>query len=392
MANVIPPDHVDDLPDPTLVILKPVLVDEDEDREEEEFKEEEEPQEEDMDINDKEDENETELTFPYKEVDPLNPLPPASDSKPEDVIEVEDTVKPEDETVPASVYEVGESFTASFHREDNDGLFHGLMRRDINSLFGTVAMKNLVRKLGNVEERAECKKLKKELEEARIMPPKSTPLTQAAVWRMIKESVDAAIAAERARHANVGNNASGSGQAMGQVTAPVVRECTFARFMKCNLDNFRGIEGVVELRRWFEKTKMTFRISECAEDKKVKFAATTLRGPALTWWNSKVSILGLDAANQMGWTEMKKLMTTEFCLAEELQRMKNELWNLKGEVTSSKPTNLNEAVRMAHKLMEQKLQARNERILEGNKRKWENFQSGNSSGKSNHKDNSRQSW
>ncbi|GJX31734.1 putative reverse transcriptase domain-containing protein [Tanacetum coccineum] len=65
--------------------------------------------------------------------------------------------------------------------------------------------------------------------------------------------------------------------------------------------------------------------------------------------------------------------------------------NIKGEVTSSKPTNLNEAVRMAHKLMEQKLQARNERILEGNKWKWENSQSGNSSGKSNHKDNSRQS-
>ncbi|GKA55631.1 putative reverse transcriptase domain-containing protein [Tanacetum coccineum] len=65
--------------------------------------------------------------------------------------------------------------------------------------------------------------------------------------------------------------------------------------------------------------------------------------------------------------------------------------NIKGEVTSSKLTNLIEAMRMAHKLMEQKLQARNERILEGNKQKWENFQSGNSSGKSNHKDNSRQS-
>ncbi|GJR86307.1 putative reverse transcriptase domain-containing protein [Tanacetum coccineum] len=204
--------------------------------------------------------------------------------------------------------------------------------------------------------------------------------------------------------------------------------------MKCNPYNFRGTEGVVELRRWFEKMEMTFRISECAEEKKVKFAVATLRGPALTWWNSKVAILGLDVAKQMGWTKMKKLIIAEFCHAEELQRMENELWNLKvkeynmvaytqifnelalmcprmvepksvkinayirglsdnikGEVTSSKPTNLNEAVRMAHKLMEQKLQARNERILEGNKRKWENFQSGNSSGKSNHKDNSRQS-
>ncbi|GJY11959.1 putative reverse transcriptase domain-containing protein [Tanacetum coccineum] len=53
--------------------------------------------------------------------------------------------------------------------------------------------------------------------------------------------------------------------------------------------------------------------------------------------------------------------------------------NIKGEGTSSKPANLNEAVRMAHKLMEQKSQARDKRILEGNKRKWERFQSGNSS-------------
>ncbi|GKD29082.1 putative reverse transcriptase domain-containing protein [Tanacetum coccineum] len=64
--------------------------------------------------------------------------------------------------------------------------------------------------------------------------------------------------------------------------------------------------------------------------------------------------------------------------------------NIKGEVTSSKPANLNEAVRMAHKLMEQKSQARDERILEGKKQKWESFQSGNSSGKGNHRDNSRQ--
>ncbi|GKD60707.1 putative reverse transcriptase domain-containing protein [Tanacetum coccineum] len=395
MANVIPPDHVDNvpvvglnLPDSTLVILEPVLVDEDEDPEKEEFEEEEEPQEEEyMDIDDEEDENELELTFPYEEADPLNPPPLASDSELEDVIKVEDTVEPEDETIPASVHEVGESSTVPFLREDSDGMFPALMRRDINSLFGRIA--SLSRRL--------C---------GEIMPPKSAPFTQAAIWRMIKESVDAAIAAERARHANAGNNASGSGPA----------------------------RGAVELMRWFEKTEMTFGISECAEDKKVKFVAATLRGPALTWWNSKVAILGLEVANQMGWTEMKKLMTSKFYPAEELQRMENKLWNLKvkeynmvaytqrfnelalmcprmvepesvkvdayirgltnnikGEVTSSKPTNLNEVVRMAHKLMEQKLQARNERIIEGNKRKWENFQSGNGSGKSNHKDNSRQS-
>ncbi|GJX44315.1 putative reverse transcriptase domain-containing protein [Tanacetum coccineum] len=186
----------------------------------------------------------------------------------------------------------------------------------------------------------------------------------------VPESVDVAIAAERARQANVRNDASGSGPVRGQDTAPVVREST---------------------------------------------------------------TMGLETVNQMPWTEMKQLMTAEFCPIEEVQRMEHELWNLKvkeydvvaytqrfnelalmcprmvepervkvdayirgltdnikGEVTSSKPADLNEAVRMAHKLMEQKSQARDARILEGKKRKWESLQSGNSSGKGNQKDNSRQ--
>nr|GFA34565.1 hypothetical protein [Tanacetum cinerariifolium] len=120
-------------------------------------------------------------------VDPLNPSSPAFESEPKDVIKVEDTVEYEDEIVPASVHEVGESSTAPFLREDSDGLLPGLMRRDINSLFswmtsllrrlcgqrtgveeGTTAMENLVKKLSNAEEeKAKCKKLKKELEEAR---------------------------------------------------------------------------------------------------------------------------------------------------------------------------------------------------------------------------------
>ncbi|GJT91369.1 hypothetical protein Tco_1080214 [Tanacetum coccineum] len=113
------------------------------------------------------------------------------------------------------------------------------------------------------------------------MPPKFAPLTQVVVRRMIKESVDATIATERARHANAGNDARGSTLVRGQDAAHVVRECTFAGFMKCNPTVFCGTEGVVELQRWFEKIKSVFGISECAEGKKVKFAAATLQGPAL---------------------------------------------------------------------------------------------------------------
>nr|GFD34692.1 hypothetical protein [Tanacetum cinerariifolium] len=135
---------------------------------------------EDMDIDDEEDENEPELTFPYEEADPLNPPPPASDSEPEDVIEVEDTVEPEDKTVPASVHEIASLSRRLCGREMAHTLvekkgkakdkYYGKLILDLGNEVrsiveeGAAAIENLVRKLGNAEERAECKKLKKELE------------------------------------------------------------------------------------------------------------------------------------------------------------------------------------------------------------------------------------
>nr|GFA00527.1 reverse transcriptase domain-containing protein [Tanacetum cinerariifolium] len=170
------------------------------------------------------------------------------------------------------------------------------------------------------------------------------------------------------------------GPAGGPAAAPVARECSFIRFMKCDPTQFHGTEGVVRLVRWFKKMENTFNISECAEGKKVKFTTSTLYGRALTWWNSQVATLGREVANERPWTEVKQMMTDEFCPTEE---KKVELYIkrlpeiIKGETTSSKPATLNEAVCMAHALMESKIQAKNERVTEGIKRKWENNNQGN---------------
>ncbi|GJY48383.1 hypothetical protein Tco_0438339 [Tanacetum coccineum] len=225
ILNEIPTDHVDDVPvvelnqhDDVPIVPEPVLVDKDEDPNKDKFEEEEYPQEEDDDIesNIEEDENEPELTYPYEEVDPLNPLLPASESEPKDAIEVENPIEHEDETIPASIHKVGELSTAPFLHEDSDDLLPGLMRRDINSIFdrmaslsrrlrgremahalvekkgkakdeyygklildlgnevcfiveqGTTAMEKLVKKLGNAENKVKCKKLKKKHKEARF--------------------------------------------------------------------------------------------------------------------------------------------------------------------------------------------------------------------------------
>ncbi|GKC01332.1 hypothetical protein Tco_0987468 [Tanacetum coccineum] len=138
MVNLIPPDHVDDVPvvepnqhDDVPIVLEPVL----------------------------EDENEPELTYPYEEVDPLNPPPPAFESEHKDVIEVENLIEHEDETVPASVHEMASLFRRLCGRE----MAHALVKKK-----GKAKDEYYVEKLGNAKDKAECKKLKNELEEARV--------------------------------------------------------------------------------------------------------------------------------------------------------------------------------------------------------------------------------
>nr|GEZ27893.1 hypothetical protein [Tanacetum cinerariifolium] len=263
MVNEIPPNHVDDAPvvgpnhqDNVLIIPEHVLEDEDDDPKEEEFEEEEDPQEEedDIEIDIKEDKNEPKLTYPYEEMDPLNPPSPASESEPEDEIKVENPIEHEDETVPASVHETAHALVEKKGKGKDE--FCGKLILDLGNEVcssveqGTAAMDRLVKKLGNTEDKVESKKLKKELEEARFS---NTFLP--AICRMIKDNVDAAIAAKRARQANVRNEASGSGPINGQDAAPAARECIFAGFMKCNPTTFCGTEGAVELLRWFKKTE-----------------------------------------------------------------------------------------------------------------------------------------
>ncbi|GKG07192.1 hypothetical protein Tco_0330161, partial [Tanacetum coccineum] len=115
--NVIPPDHVDDVPvvkpNQHDDVPEPVLVDEDEDPKEDEFKEEEDPQEE------------------------------------EDDTEVEKKGKAKDEYYGKLILDLGNEVRSSVEQ-------------------GTTAMEKLVEKLSNTKDRVECKKLKKELEEARF--------------------------------------------------------------------------------------------------------------------------------------------------------------------------------------------------------------------------------
>ncbi|GJY26252.1 putative reverse transcriptase domain-containing protein [Tanacetum coccineum] len=180
------------------------------------------------------------------------------------------------------------------------------------------------------------------------------------------------------------------------------------------IENGRGVVGLI---RWFEKIETVFHISNCPEKSQVKYATCTMLNGALTWWNSHKRTIRTEAAFSMSWKELMKLMTKVYCLRNEIQKIETEFWNLtvknndlaaytqrfqeltmmctkmvpeeedqvekfigglpdniQGNVIAAEPTRLQDAVRIANNLMDQKLKGyavknvENKRRLEVNQR------------------------
>ncbi|GJU37533.1 hypothetical protein Tco_1185887 [Tanacetum coccineum] len=116
------------------------------------------------------------------------------------------------------------------------------------------------------------------------MAPKRTStsaapaMTQAAIRKLVADSVVAALEAQAATMANADNTNRNTEQG----ETPVARKCSYKEFMSCQPFNFKGTEGAVSLIRWFERTKLVFSRSNCTEDYKVKFATGTLTEEALS--------------------------------------------------------------------------------------------------------------
>ncbi|GJX16340.1 reverse transcriptase domain-containing protein [Tanacetum coccineum] len=177
---------------------------------------------------------------------------------------------------------------------------------------------------------------------------------------------------------------------------------------------FNGTEGAVDLIRWFERTESVFSRSNCAEENKVTFATGTLTDDALSWWNSYAQPIGIDQANQITWTELKRLLTNKYCPRTEVKKMEDEFYNLvvkgndlktyirrfqelallcpnmvpnteklmevfisglprsiEGNVTASKPQTLEEAINIAQRLMDQIIKRDSVQETNDHKRKFE---------------------
>ncbi|GJT51404.1 hypothetical protein Tco_0977561 [Tanacetum coccineum] len=94
-------------------------------------------------------------------------------------------------------------------------------------------------------------------------------MTQAAIKKLVADSVFAALEAQVSNMANTDNT-----------TRP--REALVARQL--------------------------FSRSNCTEDCKVKFATGTLTEEALSWWNYFAQPIGKEKAYMITWVEFKKLL------------------------------------------------------------------------------------
>ncbi|GJS73646.1 putative reverse transcriptase domain-containing protein [Tanacetum coccineum] len=177
------------------------------------------------------------------------------------------------------------------------------------------------------------------------MPPKRTStseapaMTQAAIRKLVADSVTAALEAQAATMANADN----TNRNTGEREAPVARKCSYKEFMSCQPINFK--------------------------DYKVKFATGTLTEEALSWWNYFAQPIGIEEVYKITWVEFKKILIKKYCPRTEVQKMNctedykvkfatgtltEELYPcIEGNVTASKPQTLEEAINIAQRLMDQ---------------------------------------
>nr|GEU59722.1 reverse transcriptase domain-containing protein [Tanacetum cinerariifolium] len=199
--------------------------------------------------------------------------------------------------------------------------------------------------------------------------------TEATIQKLLTEGVAAALEAQAATMPNADN----PNRNTGPRKIPVVKRGNYKEFI--NL----------------------FSHSNCAEENRVTFATCTLTDDALSWWNAYAQPIGIEQANRITWTELKRLLTNKYCPRTEVKKMEDEFYNLvvkgddlktyvrrfqelavlcpnmvpntekimeafieglpqsiEGNVAASKPHTLEEATNISHRLMDQILKHKSE--------------------------------
>nr|GEX36022.1 hypothetical protein [Tanacetum cinerariifolium] len=141
-----------------------------------------------------------------------------------------------------------------------------------------------------------------------------------------------------------------------------------AALAECDANRSRnGTKGVIGLNRWLENMESVFQISNYTVACQVKFASCTLKGSALTWWNSHMRAVGQDVAYAMPWAALKRMITDKYCPREsaKVERYIGGLLDMiHGSVKASKPQSMQEAIKFSTEMMDKKMPTHIERQAE----------------------------
>ncbi|GJS02442.1 hypothetical protein Tco_0318950 [Tanacetum coccineum] len=215
------------------------------------------------------------------------------------------------------------------------------------------------------------------------MPPKrtstsETPAITLDALRQLIADFTTALEAQAAAMANADN----PNRNTGPREPPVAKRGNYKEFINCQPFYFNGTEGAVNLIRWFERTESVFSHSKCAEEDRVTFATGTLTNDAMTWWNAYAQPNGIEQANKDHLDRIKRTLLTHKRFQELAVLCPNMVPNaeklvevfinglprsIEGNVTASKPQTLEEAINIAHRLMDQII--KRDSVLETNDRK-----------------------
>ncbi|GJZ79478.1 hypothetical protein Tco_0644315 [Tanacetum coccineum] len=165
------------------------------------------------------------------------------------------------------------------------------------------------------------------------MSPKRTStsetpvITLDAIRQLINNGISSALKAQSAAMATSDN----SNRNTEPKEIPVAKRGNYKEFINCQPFYFNGTEGAVDLIRWFERTES----------------------------NAHAQPIGIEQANQIIWTELKRLLTNKSNNLQSYSKhgaeLMRNLWkhssgtpqSIEGNVTASKPQTLEEAINIS---------------------------------------------
>nr|GEV05144.1 hypothetical protein [Tanacetum cinerariifolium] len=203
------------------------------------------------------------------------------------------------------------------------------------------------------------------------MPPKrvSTPtvpaMTQATIQQLIFDGIAAALEALAATMENTDNPNRNLG----------LRETHLAK-------------------RGNYKEFIIFSRSKCAKEDRVTFATGTLTNDALSWWNAYAQPIGVEQANKIAWTELKRLLTNNPNMVPNFEKLIDVFMeglprSIEGNVIALKPQTLEEVITITQRLMEQVIKYKSAQEADDHKRKFKDRRNttGNNNNHSNNHNN-----